>query len=116
MLYVINLPNVKFKHLITFNTAFINQFHSRFNSSGGDTILKSLSFGRSSSIGKRVWEWKIFWKESKLTENGRLVPRNMFVIKTVTSDIDHGCKWYSAVFASWWNTRNPRETLAYLDS
>jgi hypothetical protein len=48
-----------------------------------------------------------------LAENGRLVPCDVFMVKTVAPDVDDRCKRDATVFTSWWNARNSGWVLVF---
>lgn len=58
-----------------------------------------------------MWEWKILWKQTKLSEHGALIPRYMFVVQAVPSDVNNSREWYFDLTICWRNARDANESL-----
>lgn len=84
----IHLPDLIAEHLIRRDTVLVFHLLCCFSSTPWHTVLELLSWCWYPSIGHTVWIREVFWQQPELDQGCCLVPGNMLVIQTVTSDVN----------------------------
>lgn len=67
----------------------ILQFRGRLGAGSWYTVLESFPRTWNCTIGKGIRKREILRHQSELNQYGGLVPRYVFVVKSVPPDVDH---------------------------
>lgn len=99
--------HLEFEHFIRLNRAFVNQLGGSLRPRAWNPVLNTFAGVLQRAIGKWIGKRQVLRHETQLKQHGQLVPGDVFVVQTVTSNIDHCGKWNAKFLAGWGNSGYP---------
>lgn len=105
MICVSYLSNLEIEHLIRRATVSVSHLVCDLYTCNWHSIFHLTPSRWSAPLGQRIREWEVFGEQTKLSQHTALVPRNVLMIQSITTNIYHGRERY---FDSLVGGRNPR--------